>query len=146
MDKRLAERIRTIAEQTSESAAGIQRRLSTESGEALSYESVRRIVADVRGGSARPPTDRTPSGMAERILSLLDRELVALERHRGKVDLDRLDRIAATLRRVEPIRPKAEGRERSSLQQLLPTAEGQNGVSADRSGSESQPSGEAATP
>jgi hypothetical protein len=125
VDKRVADRIRAIAETSTESAAQIHRELQAESL-GVSYESTRRLVAQIRGGSARP-VDRSPSGMADRILSLLDRELVALERHRGKTDLDRLDKIAATLRRVEPIRPKAEKTRSSSLQHLLPTEEQQNG-------------------
>jgi hypothetical protein len=127
-----------MAEQETISAAQIHRRLLAESGSAPNYESVRRLTAQARGGSARIPADRSPAGMADRILFLLDRELVALERHRGKTDLDRLDRIAATLRRVEPIRPKVEEKRSSNLQALLPTAEGQNGVSRASIGSEQQ--------
>ena len=54
---------------------------------------------------------------------VLDCDLVRSRRELCQLDLDRLDRIAKTLRTVEPIRPKAEGRKASSLRSLVPVGE-----------------------
>lgn len=71
--------------------------------------------------------------MADRILVLLDRDLAALEQGSGKVDLERLDRIARTLRTVEPIRPKGEGKKAASLRSILPTGDEQAAEPSDLS-------------
>jgi hypothetical protein len=47
--------------------------------------------------------DVRPVALAGRMLRLLERELCAVE-GQGTVDLERLDKLAATLRRLEPLR------------------------------------------
>jgi hypothetical protein len=138
-------RIAALLRSGTRSAADAHRALLAGSdGEApirISYEAVRRCVAALRSRPADPETDVEPASLATRILSLLDRELHGLERSRGKLDLDRLDRIAATLRRVEPIRPKVGNERASSLRSLLPEGEAQaSRAGIERSsGQDSQP-------
>jgi hypothetical protein len=112
------ERAAELARSTPLSAAAIHREIRAESRQPISY---RRIAAAVRSARQSPDVDRSATGLASRILTLLDRELAAAERNRGKVDLDRLDKIAATLRRIEPLQPKAEKERKAGLSALLPT-------------------------
>jgi hypothetical protein len=128
LDRRIEQRAAALASDPHLSAAEIHRRIrsGSDGGEPIriGYEPVRRAVARLRW-ERRPIGEETPAGLAARILTALDREMRRIEDRRGSVDLDRLDRIAATLRRIEPIRPKAEGKERSSLRSLLPKGEPQ---------------------
>ncbi|HMF61038.1 MAG TPA: hypothetical protein VK595_11745, partial [Vicinamibacterales bacterium] len=73
-------------------------------------ETVRRTVARIRrDGEA----DVRPRALAARMLRVLERELAALEAKRGPADLERLDRIAATLRRLDPLQSERNGPDRS---------------------------------
>jgi hypothetical protein len=85
----------------------------------VSYQTIARMVRDLRLAPIDPPSELTPSSMAGRIMRLLDRQLARIEEDLTSVDVEQLDRIARTLRTIEPIRPKGEGRERSSLRSLL---------------------------
>lgn len=63
----------------------------------------------------RPPTDvpRAIDDLSARTVALLDRELAALERHRGRLDMSRVERVAralSTLRRA----PASTGRTAST--------------------------------
>lgn len=72
----------------------------------LSAEVIRRAVKRIR---EQGETDVRPTALAARMLRLVERELASLEAKRGPTDLERLDKLAATLRRLEPLRPTADG-------------------------------------
>ena len=104
-------------------AAQIHRELKAgaDGGEPMtvSYPTIARIVRDLRFSRSAPPPELNPAGMAGRILRLLDRELASIEDQPDRIDVEKLDRIAKTLRTIEPIRPKAEERKASSLRSLV---------------------------
>jgi len=111
------------------SAAEVARRLRRgEGGEAvrITAEQVRLIRRK------RAPQDTRPSRLAERMLTLIARQLTTLEDD-PEPDLQRLDALAATLRRVEPlamgsppVRAEGEG-QASGLGSLLTTDDGDGG-------------------
>lgn len=115
----------TLARETPKTIAQIRRDVVAESGRPFSYRRARDAVRLARTRPLSSAERLDPSAMADRIMRLLDRDLAGIEAASGRIDLERLDRIAATLRRIEPIRPKAEGRKTASLRSLLPTADEQ---------------------
>jgi transposase len=85
----------------------------------VNAETVRRTVNRLRGDHEHTAT---PSELAQRIVRILQRELAAIEQKRGAADLDRLDKLTATLRRAEPLcSPSKQGREdkRADLRSLM---------------------------
>lgn len=124
LDPGLDERIRRLAREEPISAAEIHRLVTSGSdgqpAQSVTYAAALRAVRSERELN---PRRSDAAEMAGRILSLLDRELRGLERNTGRVDLSRLDQLAATLRRLDPIRPKAKEERGSKLRSLLPTAE-----------------------
>lgn len=109
------DRIADLASDPRKSAAAIHRAVTTgDDALSVSYPAVSRLVRSMREGDPE-----TAAGMAERMMRLLDRELERLERSTEATDLSRLDQIAATLRRLEPIRPKAGEKRASSLQRFI---------------------------
>jgi hypothetical protein len=97
----------------------------------LSAETVRRTVQSIRRAGEQ---DTRPTALASRMLRLLERELAALEAKRGgSLDLDRLDKLAATLRRLEPIRSQSEPKRQAppDLRSLVNGSEEENESRAD---------------
>ena len=73
----------------------------------ITAETVRRNVQRLR---REGQIDVRPSALASRMLRLVEREIARMEALRGEADLDRLDKLAATLRRLEPVRSVPEGK------------------------------------
>ena len=125
-DPVLEDRVRRLAVSTSLSAAEIHRRLLVGSDgqppARISYPPIQRAVAQIRLEARGASMDLSPGSLAERIVYLLDRELTRLEVARGGADLERLDRIARTLRTVEPIRPRGQATVHT-LRSLVPESE-----------------------
>lgn len=106
-----------------EPQAEIVRRLKSEHGVDVARSTVAKWVANVR--QAVPPEADHPVTTAEirrRLLILLDAETEALERHgRRPIDLDRLAKVAASLRvmtQIETSAPKEKGEKKTSLMEL----------------------------
>jgi hypothetical protein len=59
------------------------------------------------------PPDLRPRALAKRVVTILERELRKLEQRGTRVDLDRLDKIAKTMKAVQPLlegeRPRSGG-------------------------------------
>lgn len=83
-----------------------------------SYGQVRRAIARARS-DGMPAAELSVDGMARRILRLLDRQLARIEAAAGSIDLEELDRMARTLRTIEPIRSSSSKTKASSLHQLV---------------------------
>lgn len=117
------DRIRDLALSTDLPAAEIHRRIraGSDGGQPLKV-SYRSTALSVRLARATSPDVRRadPASMAARILALLNADLTRLEAASGPADLDRLDRIARTLRTVEPIRAAPENKKIASLRSLAP--------------------------
>lgn len=83
------------------------------------YPQIKRAVSRARSKSGEPAPEITPAAMGRRILRLLERELARIEADRKQPDLERLDRIAKTLRTLEPLRSSPSEKRASSLQRLI---------------------------
>jgi hypothetical protein len=94
----------------------------------VTAETVRRTVQSIRRAGEQ---DTRPTALASRMLRLVERELAALESQRGALDLERLDKLAATLRRLEPLRSSQseKGSKPRDLRSLVPVEE--NGSEAE---------------
>ena len=103
--------------------AETQRRLARgmDGGAAIevSRDAIRRNASKLR---REGQADVRPSALAGRMLRLVERELAALEQNRGKTDLERLDKLAATLKRLETVGPSKQEGLRPSLASLAPAS------------------------
>jgi hypothetical protein len=92
----------------------------------LHVETVRRTVHRARRDGE---LDVRPVALAGRMLRLLERELCAIE-GQGTLDLERLDKLAATLRRLEPLRPASGGSDSGRPVGLMSLMDGHDGSNA----------------
>jgi transcriptional regulator with XRE-family HTH domain len=101
--RRAAVRMREAEELT---AAQIAQRLSAEHGRDVPVSTVGGWLAPHRA-AAQPPADlgQAIRSQAARLLALANRELTRLERGTGAIDLERLERLARTLKTVEGLKP-----------------------------------------
>jgi transposase len=108
----------------SETARRLQRGMDGGPPVAVTAEVVRRTVQRIRrDGTA----DVRPSALAGRMLRLVERELAKLERQTGALDTDRLDKLAATLRRLDPLsqgKPSDPAQTEGLLSLVEPSTEG----------------------
>lgn len=99
----------------------------------LTGEDVRRLVRKAR---ADGEADARPAQLAGRMLRLVERELAVLEAKRGPTDLERLDKLAGTLRKLEPLRPsRSETDGRKDLGALFPETPSDSDRGSDGNGS-----------
>lgn len=107
------ETVERIAEEERGDVGAVRRRLQAEHGLTVPSTTLRLWV---RRRAA--PDVPTVGAIAERALSLLSSEISALERASVRVDLDRLGKVAQTLKTLEGLSRRQAGTRRQTLSDL----------------------------